>query len=485
LVQQEAFVIPADRIRVLDDTPERDGDWVLYWMIAARRPHWNFALQRAVERAESLGKALVVLEPLRVGHRWASDRFHRFVLDGMLDNHRSFGGKVAYHPYVESSPGAGKGLLAALARRACLVVTDDFPGFFLPRMVSAAASTLDVRLELVDGNGLLPVRSTERAFTTAASFRRHLQKVLVPHLEQFPDADPLANKSHSPLAQLPAEVLARWPAATADLDLSALPIDHSVKPAPVQGGHRAAQQVLASFIDGALGRCGAGRNHPDDDASSGLSPYLHFGHISAHQVFARVADQQLWDLHLPRHPTGKREGWWGMSPSAEAFLDELVTWRELALNGAAHLPDHDSLAGNPAWARTTLEQHRSDPRPVLYSLDELARGETHDPLWNAAQRELAQTGRMQGYLRMLWGKHVLAWSETSTQAFERLVELNNRFALDGRDPNSISGIAWVFGRYDRAWGPERAVFGKVRYMTSQSAQRKLRLRNYLERWGGA
>lgn len=189
---------PNDRIRPVNSSAERDGDWVLYWMIAARRPTWNFALQRAIERATHLDKPVLVLEALRVDHPWASDRLHRFVLDGMADNASAFAGRLTYLPYVEPMVGAGRGLLEALARRACLVVTDDAPTLFLPRMIEAAGRTLDVRLEAVDTHTIVPMRSTSRTFTTAASFRRHLQGGLPGHLSQLPDPDPWRGSGRPP-----------------------------------------------------------------------------------------------------------------------------------------------------------------------------------------------------------------------------------------------------------------------------------------------
>ena len=171
-----------------------------------------------------------------------------------------------------------------------------------------------------------------------------------------------------------------------------------------------------------------------------------------------------------------------MKAPAESFLDELVTWREVGHNMCALRADHAEFESLPEWALTTIELHRDDPRPQLYDLDALTRSRTHDEIWNAAQRQLVAEGRMHNYLRMLWGKKIYEWSPTARDALAVMIELNNRYALDGRDPNSYSGIFWVLGRYDRAWGPERAVFGKLRYMTSDSTRRKLRLRKYLARW---
>jgi deoxyribodipyrimidine photo-lyase len=485
--------IPASRVRAPSDLPLRDGEYVLYWMVAHRRAAWNHALDRALALCAARDRPLVVLEALRVGYRWASDRLHRFCIDGMADNAADFArAGVTYHAYVEPAPGHGRGLLEALAARAVAVVTDDFPCFFIPRMLEAAGAKLarlGVRLEAVDGNGLYPMRDTDRVFTRAYGFRRHLQKRLPRFFDDRPSAQPFADYRRPP-HPLPAEVTRRWPAASAALlegapePLAALPIDHAVPAVAERGGRRAARDRLAAFVAERYPRYGEGRNHPDDDVASGLSPYLHWGHLSAHEVFARVTEAEGWDpSRLAAEPTGSRSGWWGTSASGESFLDELITWRELGYNAAAHQPGFDRYASLPEWARKTLAEHADDPRPHLYSLEALDEARTHDPIWNAAQRQLRQSGRMHNYLRMLWGKKVLEWSPTPKEALARLIELNNRYALDGRNPNSYSGIFWVFGRYDRAWGPERPIFGKVRYMTSESTRKKLHLKRYLERWG--
>lgn len=468
------------------------GDYVLYWMIAARRTAWSFALDHAIARAVELGRPLVVLEPLRAGYAWASDRTHAFVLQGMADNARAFAAaKITYLPYVEPVAGDGRGLLAALGRHACLVITDEQPGFFLPRMVAAAGAALAVRLEQVDGNGLLPLRAADHAFTTAAAFRRHLQKALPSFLLAQPAARPLAKLPRAVIgAELPAVVRKRWPAASASLlaaspaALAALPIDHEVVPVEYRGGSLAAAGVLDDFIDRKLARYGEGRNHPDDDGASGLSPYLHFGHVSAHEVVSRVWSSAGWDpSRLALKPTGSREGWWGLPSGAEAFLDELITWRELGYGFCFHRADYDQYTSLPDWAQRTLAEHTRDPRPEQYTRDQLERAETADPVWNAAQRQLVADGRIHNYLRMLWGKKILEWSRSPEVALATLIELNNKYALDGRDPNSYSGIFWTLGRFDRPWGPIRPIFGSVRYMTSASTLRKLHLRDYLARWG--
>jgi deoxyribodipyrimidine photo-lyase len=484
--------IPPLRLTRLNDRPERpEGELVLYWMIAARRPGWSFGLERAIAWAERFGKPLVVLEALRCDYRWACDRFHRFVLDGMAENARRFAGRrLLYYPYVEDQPGAGRGLVEALGARACVVVTDDFPSFFLPRMVGIAARRLPVLVEQVDGNGLLPLRATDRAFDSAHSFRRFAQRVLRSYLHSIPVADPTADLALPVLTALPAEVTAAWPPASPALlageaaALAELPIDHAVAPTELAGGCAAAERRLAEFVVGSLPAYAEDRRDLDRETTSGLSPYLHFGHISVHQVFAAVMSAVGWSpAALSTSARGDRAGWWGVEAGAEAFLDQLVIWRELAFNTSFAREDFDQYESLPAWALAALGRHLHDPRPWLYDREALEAAATHDPLWNAAQRQLRREGRMPGYLRMLWGKKALEWSASPREALDTLVHLNNKYALDGRNPNSYGGIFWCFGRYDRPWPPERPIFGTVRYMSSENTARKLEVRGYLQRFG--
>ena len=484
--------VPAIRVRPCNQARVReDGSFVLYWMIAARRATWNFALERAVEHAVRLGKPLVVLEALRAGYRWASERLHAFVIEGMADNARAFAGRpVTYFPYVEPEPGAGKGLLEALAESACVVVTDDAPVFFLPRMVAATAARLPVLLEGVDSNGLLPLAATDAVFPTAFAFRRLLQGVLPAHLEEAPAADPLANSGLPRLKTHPEEISQHWPTAASALlegdpeALAALRVDHRVgRVADTRGGSSAGLALLGRFLNERLAGYAETRNQPEQEGTSGLSPYLHFGHVSAHEVFAALAEREGWTAErLASKASGKRAGWWGMTAATEAFLDQVVTWREVGFNFAGKRDDAERYESLPPWARATLENHASDPRPRAYSAEQLESAATHDPLWNAAQTQLLREGTIHNHLRMLWGKKILEWSPTPRQALEVMLELNNRYALDGRDPNSASGICWCLGRYDRPWGPERPIFGTVRYMSSENTARKLRVAEYMARY---
>lgn len=492
-------IAPVDALRVQPVVPtaaRRAGEYVLYWMTAARRLTYNHALQRALGWCEELGKPLVVLEALRVDYPYACDRFHRFVLDGMAEHARALeAAGIAYLPFVERRRDEGSGLLAALASVACVVVGDDFPAFFLPRMRARAAALLaerGIRFEVVDSCGLLPLRAAPHAFDLAHRFRRFLQKTLPAHLDRAPMARPLeSGVGRGPLV-LPKAVVANYGFVTPE-DLAhpeqfvaALPIDHAVGALDERGGERAGAERLERFLRRKLARYHEDRSHPDEACASGLSSYLHFGHVGAHQVLAAVAAETGWSpSKVSTKAHGSREGWWNASEAADAFLDELVTWRELGFVRCHHTDDSARWEGLPGWARQTLEEHASDPRPALHSVEVLERGETEDPVWNAAMRELRETGRIHNYMRMVWGKKVLEWHARPRDAFETLIHLNDKYAIDGRDPNTYTNIGWVFGSYDRPWGPERPIFGKVRYMTSSAAVRKLRMREWLARWGDA
>lgn len=465
-----------------------EGDYVLYWMTAFRRTKWNHALQRATQLASDLNKPLIVFEPLRVNYRWASDRFHRFVIEGMRSNEEAFQHKsVTYLPYVEPTTHAASGILEQLSQRACCVVTDDYPCFFLPALIREAKKRIGTRFEVIDSNCIIPIRLADRTFTVAHSYRRWMQKNIIEHLAELPEEDPLSGVQLPVLDQsIVKEIQAKWPKANFDqlLDsggLDSLPIDHSVPAvAEMTGGEAEASNRLRTFIGKKLAGYDSDRNHPDFQATSRLSPYLHFGHLSSFEFVQVILKREKWSATRAGTPNGKNTGFWNLTASSEGLMDQIITWRDLGFNFAARHPrEIDRYESLPNWAKTSLSLHSSDPRPHLYDLHAFETASTHDPVWNAAQRELVSTGMLHNYMRMLWGKQILHWSKTPREALKVLIHLNNKYALDGRDPNSYSGIFWVLGRYDRAWGPKRPVFGSVRYMTSESAQRKLKMKKYL------
>ena len=477
------------RLQNLNHRPVNSSKpYILYWMTSARRPQFNFALEHAIDLANQYGKGLIVFEGLRMDYRWASDRFHQFVKEGMLVNQAAFkNSNVHYIPCLETPNTPIKAILWSLIDNAASVVTDYFPAFFLPKMTQLAADKCPVQFEQIDGNGIYPIWATDRYYTTAHSFRRHIQKTVAPYLNDFPVENPLPalKNTYTPSEnEFSKDMLSMFHQDIASVELSTLPIDHSVQAiSDRKGGFGEARKRLIHFMNNGLKKYDTDRQSADNDPSSGLSPYLHFGHISAHEMVLRIWTLYKWDPSMvAEKATGSREKWWNLPAPVEAILDQIITWRDLGFIYCHHDPSYATYESLPEWARITMEEHLSDTRPYIYSLKEFEEAKTHDPIWNAAQRQLVKEGRMHNYLRMLWAKKVLHWTKTPQDAVCILEELNNKYALDGRDPNSYSGIMWTLGRFDRAW-TERTVFGKIRYMTSESTKRKMKLKNYLITYG--
>ncbi len=485
-------IVPAVRIRKLNQWPiQPKASFVLYWMTAFRRTRSNFSLQRAVELANQLGKPLVILEAVRCNYRWASDRLHQFLLDGMQDNATDTQStKATYIAYVERVRNEGTGLLPALAEHASVIVADDFPCFFHPNMYRSIARKWPCAIELVDSNTIVPMRSTDRTFTVAHSYRRYMQKEIFQSMPDFPVEFPLSYLTSPKLERLPRDLYTKWPLWTSKdalrelkkISMASMDVDHAIPPSAQRGGTQQASRVLDNFLLQKLSTYAVARNEPELEGSSWLSPYLHFGHISPHEVFQRLVDATHWSTKKLSKPNGKINGFWNMGDNIEAFVDQLMTWREIGFNMCWRESNYDRFESLPIWAQKTLDDHAADPRPITYELEQFEEAQTHDSLWNAAQVQLVREGRIHNYLRMLWGKKILHWSKSPRDALRIMIELNNKYALDGRDPNSYSGIFWILGRYDRAWGPERPIFGKIRYMTSESTRNKFHVNQYIRKY---
>jgi deoxyribodipyrimidine photo-lyase len=460
------------------------GHYVLYWAQMSRRLSHNHALDYALRCADELRKPLVVYEGLRLDYPWASRRLHRFVLEGMRDNARDaqwLG--VNYWPFVETPDRPARGLVARLAERACLVVTDDFPCFIVPGQSEALAARASVPVFAVDSNGIVPLSLLQPAVYAAAHLRPRIHKAFAEAWAHRASAEPaLAARAR---VDPPFEP---WQADDLDAFLTSLPVDDSVAPvAGTVGGTSAGRARLKTFAAERLRGYAESRSKPAapaDGRASGLSPYLHFGHLSIEEVVAEVlATTGEWTPdELRIHHRGKREGFFTDDPDVNGFLDEALTWRDVGFQWHwTRRKDTERLeTALPPWALGTLRAHASDARAFTYPLEEWEAGATHDPLWNAAQRELVATGTIHNYLRMLWGKKVIEWSRSPEDAYATLVHLNNKYALDGRDPNSYTGILWCFGLFDRPWAPERKVLGTIRYMSSENTAKKFRVQPYLD-----
>lgn len=467
---------------------QNNGDYVLYWMQINRRFESNFALEYAVKLANQLGKPLLIYEGLSATYPWASDRFHGYLMQGMEEN-RQLAEKNGwnYWGYWESKPKAGKGLIRHLASRASALVTDDNPVFIMRTHNETVSQKLTIPYIVVDSNGLIPFGLTDKAPYTAFLFRKIMQKNFVESIKNAPEQEPMKGLLNRTLIQLDDDFKKEFPAfwhvsISKDDFISSLPIDHSVKPIAEIGTREEALKKFSRFLDHKIKRYNEDRNHPDKLGVSSMSGYLHFGKISEFEMVLQALEKQpeSWSLDAITYKNGQSGDFYGGNPSIESFLDELITWREVGHHFAHHVPNYDEYESLPDWALQTLKEHEQDPREALYSLEEFETAKTHDPIWNAAQRELVRDGRIHNYLRMLWGKKILEWTPNARKALEIMIELNNKYAIDGRDPNSYSGIFWVLGRFDRAWG-ERPVFGKIRYMSSDSTIKKIDMKGYLKR----
>ncbi|MEQ1643136.1 MAG: deoxyribodipyrimidine photo-lyase [Pyrinomonadaceae bacterium] len=450
-----------ERVVALNDKPiNPNARYVLYWMQMFKRVDNNHALIWAIRKANELKLPLVVYEGLKYYYPWASDRIHTFILEGVEEKRLQFEGLgIRYIFYLQRDAGSPKNTVAALAKDAALIVTDDFPCFIIPEHNRRIAERAEIAVHAVDSNGIVPMSKFDKEEYAAYTIRPKIKKMLDRYLV------PLANETveHSRIdldIDSDFETLAtseNIPNLVAECD-----IDHSVPASTVyHGGTANGRERLKTFVKDILCNYDKARSKPEQDGSSRLSSYLHFGFLSPLEIALAVRDADA-----PQE-------------SIDAYLEELIVRRELSYNMTRFNDTYDSLAALPDWVHKTMRKHAGDERQFTYSLEQLERGETHDELWNAAQREMVVTGEMHNYVRMLWGKNVIAWSPTYEIAFETLVHLNNKYCLDGRNPNSYAGILWCFGKHDRPW-MEREVFGQIRYMTSGSTGKKFDSKKYIQ-----
>ncbi|MDE4907690.1 deoxyribodipyrimidine photo-lyase [Methanogenium marinum] len=442
--------------RLTHDTT-RQGDHVLYWMQASQRARGNPALDAAIREANQLKKPLFVCFCLDPKGEGRESRHLRFMLEGLLET-RQLLAKQGIPFLLKNGP--PHEVVTALAEDASMVVTDK--GYLRGQKEERAllAERLDVPFIEVEGDVIVPVEiASGKEEWSAATFRRRI----TPHLDHFPAQSP----SPEVKVGVRTEEYTSLPLGNPDEIIRYLnPLDDA-GPATFTGGLSEAHRLLDLFMKKKISRYAEERNDPNADALSCLSPYLHFGQISPLEVALRV-----------RAAGGNGVG---NGENAAAYLEEMIVRRELSMNFVHYNPDYASPACLPDWAKKTLAEHTGDLREYEYSLRELEEAKTHDPYWNAAQNEMCVTGKMHGYMRMYWGKKVIEWSRTPDEAYHTLLTLNNRYELDGRDPNSYAGIAWCFGKHDRAW-KERSVFGKVRYMNADGLRRKFDADRYAARF---
>jgi deoxyribodipyrimidine photo-lyase len=450
--------------RLNDRRTNPEGDFVLYWMQSTHRFEENWALRFAVLQADRLNKPLLIHHGLDPTYEHANDRIHTFI----LRNARQLAARaqdlgLTYRFVLRHRRDDDRRVVDGIAARAAQVVTDLFPTAGVAERSRRFAERAPCRVVAIESHGIVPSGIFEKEEYAARTIRPKLLPLLPLALEAVQD--------HPARAALPRSVLDGLPGravSLADCDLDAeiarCEIDHAVPPAPLESGRAAALARLESFCGDGLADYSRRHHDPNDDAgSSRLSPYLHFGQVAAAEVARAVIAA-------------------GAPAEVDAFLDELVVWRELALNFCLRNPAFATLDALPAWVHKTMREHAGDPREAEYTLQEFETAATHDPLWNAAQRGLATSGVMHNVVRMLWGKHVVLWSREYRDALAWLIQLNNKYGLDGRDPGSFAGIQWCLGKFDRPFY-RRPVLGVIRPMSMRRARDKWDVDRYVMRWG--
>ncbi|WP_061248685.1 deoxyribodipyrimidine photolyase [Leptospira alstonii] len=488
------------RVRELGQNPIREEcPYVLYWMSMARRLVWNHSLDYAIHLSKKYKKELLVYEPVKMNYPWSSPRLHKFILEGMASNvneAKRLG--LIYRAFVETSDDPIGDVFGKVCSEAALIVTDDYPAYIVPELLEQISKRIKCKFLAVDSNSIVPL-SLYGEFASAARILRPRVHRLFPEAWRFRSArkpdKPFREKGDSWLEKNPNSPLQKivWFDGNADripeICKKCNFVFPNVLPASGKiGGRKEGLGLLGKFLKQRLSGYAELKNHPkppEESNSSFLSPYLHFGHLSQEEVVSAALD---WNLEEPWTPgvivpenKNRKEGYFHPDPNVNSFLDELVTWRDVGFLMFWKEPSfRKDLSILPEWIRKNLDFHQQDVRPYLYTKEQLENSKTHDVIWNAAQKELVLSGSMQNYLRMLWGKKVIEWTPDYRTAFEILEDFNNKYAYDGRDPNSYNGILWCFGLFDRPWFPERNVFGNIRTMSSDSTKKKFKLQSYLD-----
>jgi photolyase PhrII len=426
-------------------------EFVLYWLHHAMRAHENPALDVAVTAANRLGLPLLVYQAIPERYPYASDRHHTFMLEGARDLQQQFNRRglfYAFHLERRSHRGAH---LPGLAERAAVVVTEDMPVQPLRGWTTKLAASTKTPVLCVDTACVAPMLLVGKAYERAFQFRKATQQLYHDRVQRsWEDVEP---EMPGPIPNLPFTTL---DLSTSDLDalLAECEIDHSVAPVPhTRGGSEAGYARWETFKQHGLNSYARLRNNPLVDGTSRLSPYLHYGMVSPLRIAREAAESR--------------------TQGADKFLDELLIWRELAYAFCFYRQEHESFAALPAWARDTLDEHKSDARPAIHSWETLARGRTGDRLWDAAQRSLLIHGELHNNVRMTWGKALLNWTPDAQTALAMMIDLNHRYALDGRDPASYGGILWCLGQFDRPFTPARPILGTVRDRSTEEHAKRL------------
>lgn len=425
-----------------------EGKCVVYWMQHAQRAEDNPALDTAIRIGNELGKPVVAFFAPVPFHPHANLRHYHFLAGGIPDIATGLKDRnvaFVFRFYPDHSL-----LKFSQEVNPCIVIGDENPLRETEHWREKVAKLSKVALWTVDADVVVPSKLLLKEQFAARTIRPRIHKLLPKFLVLAKKIRAEIHWKHAPYSKpLAVDFVSNWR------------LDRSVSPVSIRAGSEAALRVLNQFVRNKLRDYPEDRDHPEVNGTSHFSPYLHFGHLSPIRAALAVGDS-----NAPQK-------------AKEAFLEQLIVRRELAVNFVKYNSHYDSAECLEPWADHTLSEHARDRRSTLYSEKQLENAETHDPLWNAAQKQMVITGWMHNYLRMYWAKKILEWSPSIAVAYQRAVMLNDRYELDGRDPNGYAGIAWaIVGKHDRAWS-NRPIYGKIRYMSYSSTSRKFDSKKYI------
>jgi deoxyribodipyrimidine photo-lyase len=448
----ETKEIQEERVKQLNEKEIVEGDYVLYWMQEAQRAEYNHALEYAVQRANELGQPLLVIFGLMADYPEANLRHYAFLLEGLQDVKEGLKERNIKFVVRRGSPDE---VALDAGKNASLIVCDMSYLSLQKEWREKVAEGADCLVVQVETEVVVPVelasdKQEHAARTLRPKIQEHLDEFLVELEPTEIDKQSLNMKDDGLDLSNVEEILDDM-----KLDRSVESVSHLYR-----GGTREAKKILERFLESKLDTYVEHRNQPQTDDVSHMSKYLHYGHISPIYVALKIQDANPPQEDL------------------DSYLEELIIRRELSMNFCHYIPDYDEFSNLPDWAKKTLKDHASDEREYVYAREQLENAQTHDEYWNAAMNEMRYTGYMHNYMRMYWGKKILEWSVTPEEAYETTLYLNNKYFVDGRDPNSYANVAWVFGQHDRGW-QERAVFGKVRYMSAGGLERKAKPEQYV------
>lgn len=443
------------RIEFLNDSEPRPGDYVLYWMQQSQRSEMNHALEYAVREANRLKQGVLVGFGLMDDYPEANIRHYTFMLEGLKETRASLAERGIK---MVVQKGAPPDVALTLGRRASMMVCDRGYLRHQKKWRAQVARQAGCRVVQVESDVIVPLavasnKAEYAARTIRPKIHKHLQEYLV-GFRKVPVKTPSLSLNISGMDLGNVSTILRK-----------LSIDRSVPAVSkfYRGGTSQARKAFKHFLKRCFQHYTYHSNQPQTDDISHMSPYLHFGQISP--LYLALQAQKM-DSSLQE--------------AKDAYLEQLIVRRELAMNFAHYAENYDSYKCIPQWAQKTLKEHRSDRREFIYTRKQLENAETHDEYWNAAMREMKVTGFMHNYMRMYWGKKILEWSKTPQYAFKTTLAINNKYFLDGRDPNSYTGVAWIYGVHDRAWF-ERPIFGKIRYMAASGLERKCDIQGYVKK----